>query len=274
METAKESALEKQENAHLGQENARLLSVLEKKDSQIEELTNELLYLCRVLFGRSSERCIKEDPNQLKLDFGGEDTLAEEARVQLEEARETITYQRRQRRENPLQPVRQPLPSHLERKEEIIESNPLPEGSKCIGEEVTEVLEYTPGILYVRRIVRRKYALPGEEGVATGELPSLPLPESQAGSSLLSHLSVSKYQDHLPFYRQIELFKRQDVKLSPSTVNGWFAASTDLLEPLYETLKKETLSSDYIQTDETTIPVMDRNHPGATGKGYRWIIRA
>jgi hypothetical protein len=85
---------------------------------------------------------------------------------------------------------------------------------------------------------------------------------------------VSKYQDHLPFYRQIEMFKRQGVKLSPATVNGWFAASTDLLEPLYETLKKEVMSSDYIQIDETRIPVMDRDHPGATKKSYHWIIRA
>jgi len=139
---------------------------------------------------------------------------------------------------------------------------------------VTEILEYTPGTLYVRKIVRRKYALPQEAGIVIGELPSLPLPKSNAGSSLLSHLLVSKYQDHLPFYRQIEMFRRQGVSMAASTVNGWFQASVTLLEPLYETLKKEVLSSDYIQIDETTIPVMDRDHPGATRKGYHWIIRA
>jgi transposase len=274
METVKELVLKdkkiarlEQENSHLEQENSHLLSVNEK-------LKNELLYLRRVLFGRSSERYVKEDPNQLKLDFEGEERLAEEVPSQEEAAKETITYQRRQGKANSGKPVRQPLPAHLERKEEIIEPDPIPEGSKCIGEEVTEVLEYTPGSLYVRRIVRRKYALSKEEGVIIGELPTLALPKSQAGASLLSHLLVSKYQDHLPFYRQIEIFKRQGVKLSPATVNGWFAASIDLLEPLYETLKKEVLSSDYIQIDETTIPVMDRDHPGATQKGYHWIIRA
>jgi len=85
---------------------------------------------------------------------------------------------------------------------------------------------------------------------------------------------VSKYQDHLPFYRQIEIFKRQGVSLAPSTLNGWFACAIDLLEPLYETLKKEVMSADYIQVDETTIPVMDRDHPGGTRKGYHWIIRS
>jgi transposase len=139
-----------------------------------------------------------------------------------------------------------------------------------MGEEVSEILEYTPGKFYVRR----KYALAEEAGVVIGELPSLPLPKSQAGASLLSHLLVSKYQDHLPFYRQIEIFKRMGVTLSPATVNGWFSASIDLLEPLYDVLKKTVMSSDYIQVDETTIPVMDRDHPGATRKGYHWIIRA
>jgi hypothetical protein len=68
--------------------------------------------------------------------------------------------------------------------------------------------------------------------------------------------------------------KRMGVTLSPATVNGWFSASIDLLEPLYDVLKKAVMSSDYIQVDETTIPVMDRDHPGATRKGYHWIIRS
>lgn len=249
-------------------------ALIEKKDALIEKLKNELLMLRRKLFGHSSERFIKEDPNQLKLDFNGLETLPEEEQALLEKAKETITYERKKKKENPQRPVRQPLPSELERREEIIEPNPIPEGSKCIGEEVTEILEYTPGSLYVRRIVRRKYALAQQEGVVIGELPSLPLPKSNAGASLLAHILVSKYQDHLPFYRQIEIFRRQGICLAPATVNGWFCSAVDLLEPLYEALKKEILSSDYIQIDETTIPVMDKDHPGATKKGYHWIIRA
>ena len=262
-------------------EIAQLLSIVEGQDTliekqaaQIKNLLNELLILRRKLFGHKSERYISEDPNQLKLDFGGVEVLPQEEQARLEAIKETITYQRKRRKENPAHPVRQPLPAELERKEEVIEPDPIPEGSKCIGEEVTEILEYTPGICYVRRIVRKKYALAEEAGVVIGELPSLPLPESNAGASLLSHLLVSKYQDHLPFYRQIEIFKRQGISLAQATVSGWFSASIDLLEPLYETLRKEVLSSDYIRTDETPIPVMDKDHPGATKKGYHWIIRA
>jgi len=292
METAGKTLTEKQEKVRLKKSNeplkslheisgsdfekeiTQLLSLLEKKDTQIEKLKNELLILRRKLYGHSSERYIKEDPDQLKLDFGGEETLPEEVQAVLETAKETITYERKKKKENPERPVRQALPAELERREEVIEPKPIPEGSKCIGEEVTEVLEYIPGSFYVRRIVRKKYALPQEAGVVIGELPSLPLPKSNAGASLLAHLLVSKYQDHLPFYRQIEIFRRQGLSLAPATVNGWFFSAVNLLEPLYEVLKKEVLSSDYIQIDETTIPVMNKDHPGATKKGYHWIIRS
>jgi len=293
METTEKKTLKKQKNARLRKENEQpkslpeimsepdiekevssLLSLIEQRDTQIEGLKNELFLLRRKLFGHSSERFIKEDPDQLKLDFGGEEILPEEIRAQTEAAEETITYQRKIRKENPAHPVRQPLPSDLERREEIIEPNPIPEGSKCMGEEVTEILEYIPGTFYVRRIVRRKYALAQEAGVVIGELPSLPLPKSNAGASLLAHLLVSKYQDHLPFYRQIEMFRRGGISLAAGTVYGWFSSAVDLLQPLYETLKKEALASDYIQIDETTIPVMDKDHPGSTKKGYHWIVRA
>jgi transposase len=88
-------------------------------------------------------------------------------------------------------------------REEIIEPVPLPEGSECIGEELTEVPEYTLRTLYVRR----KYALAENRDVVTIELPSLALPESQADASSLSHLPTSKYRGHIPFYRQTELFE-------------------------------------------------------------------
>jgi len=262
-------------------EIASLLSLLEQKNTQIEQnevliekLKTELLCLRRRLFGHSSERYVKEDPDQLKLDFGGEEILPEELQARSEAEKETITYQRKIKTENPAHPVRQTLPAELERREEIIEPNPIPEGSKCMGEEVTETLEYSPGTLYVRKIIRRKYALPQGAGAVIGELPSLPLPKSNAGASLLAHLLVSKYMDHLPFYRQIEMFRREGLSLAPATVNGWFSASVDLLTPLYDCLKKEVLSSNYIQMDETAIPVMDKDRPGATRKGYHWIVRA
>jgi hypothetical protein len=80
--------------------------------------------------------------------------------------------------------------------------------------------------------------------------------------------------DHLPFYRQIEIFKRNNIHLAPSTINGWFSASVDLLELLYQELRRQVMETDYIQIDETSIPVVDKDKPGATKKGYHWIVRA
>jgi transposase len=247
--------------------------IIQEKETKIEKLLNELLYLRRALFGRSSERFIKEDPNQLTLDFQGIEVLPEEQEASAEEV-QTITYQRKKAKEDTQKPVRQPLPEHLERREEIIEPDPIPEGSKCMGEEVTEILEYTPGTFYVRRIVRKKYALPAQEGIIIAELPSLPLPRSNAGASLLAHLLVSKYVDHLPFYRQIEIFKRSGIHLAASTINGWFSSGVDLLELLYKELRRQVMASHYIQIDETSIPVVDKDKPGATKKGYHWIVRS
>jgi len=239
-------------------------------ESEKEKLVNELIYLRRQLFGRSSERFIPQDSDQLSLAFDGQEVLAEEKEVKPEDI--IITYTRK--KDNNSKPVREGIPAHLRREEVVIEPDVIAEGSVRIGEEVTEKLEYKPGEVYVRRIVRPKYALPKSEGVVIAELPSQVLPRSNAGASLLAQLLVSKYQDHLPFYRQLDIFKRQDVHLAASTVNDWFSDAVDLLRPLYETLKREVLSSDYIQIDESTIPVLDKDKPGATRKGYHWIVKS
>lgn len=252
----------------------RLMVLMAKKDALIEKQNFELLYFRRALFGRSSERYIKTDPNQLALDFQGQETLPEEVATPKVEEVQTITYERKKQKEDTRKPVRQPLPEHLERKEVVIEPDPIPKGSKCIGQEVTELLEYTPGTFYVRRIVRKKYALAQDQGIVIADLPTLPLPKSNAGASLLAHLLVSKYIDHLPFYRQIEIFKRINIHLAASTINGWFSTSVDLLELLYQELRRQVMGSDYIQIDETSIPVVDKDKPGATKKGYHWIVRA
>jgi hypothetical protein len=103
----------------------------------------------------------------------------------------------------------------------------------------------------------------------------MPVPSSNAGPSLLSHLVVSKYIDHLPFYRQAQIFKReQGVHLAESTLNDWFSATCRLLEPLYDVLQRKVQSSRYLQADETPIPVQTQDKPGATHKGYLWVYHS
>src|SRR5690606_26209850 len=142
-------------------------------------------------------------------------------------------------------------------------------------EEITETLKYTPASLVKKRTIRPKYAKPDGEGVVIGKLPSRPLPKAIAEASLLAFIIVSKFIDHLPFYRQIQQFKRDyrwDV--SDSTINEWFVAVCTLLHPLYEKLKAEVLASGYLQVDESPIKVLDQDHDKGIHQGYQWVYHA
>jgi transposase len=179
------------------------------------------------------------------------------------------------------------LPDHLRRETEVIEPEGIDENWGCIGQEVTEILEHKPGEIYVRQIIRPKYVLrkelQAEQGQSVDEpkdnvrikiasLPLLPLPCSNAGASLLAELLLGKYMYHLPFHRQIAMFKQAGVSLPASTVNGWFSASSDLLRALYYRLRELVLATDYIQVDESTVP-LTYNKKGAV-KAYLWVVRS
>ncbi len=88
---------------------------------------------------------------------------------------------------------------------------------------------------------------------------------------MISHLLVSKFVDHLPFFRQVQILRRQNLEIAESTINGWFNAGCDLLAPLYESLKSKILAADYLMADETPLPVLTKDKPGATHKGFHWV---
>jgi transposase len=230
-------------------------------------LKHQLAELKRLIYGAKSERFIAPNPDQATL-FD----LPEETKQQT--PTEEITYTRSKPLSEKKQPLRMELPSHLERREEVIEPENIPADAKKIGEAVTEVLEYEPASAWVRRIVRPKYIVEQtdeETRIEIAPLPTLPIPKGNAGSSMISHLLVSKFVDHIPFYRQVQIFKRQNLEIAESTINGWFNAGCDLLEPLYNALKARMLASDYLMADETPIPVLTKDKPGATHKGYHWV---
>jgi transposase len=235
--------------------------------SQVAYLSHQLAELKRLIFGAKSERFIASHPDQATLFDLPAETLQQMPT-------EEITYTRTKPQPEKKQPLRLELPSHLERRVEVIEPENLPEGAKNIGEAVTEVLEYEPASAYVRRIVRRKYIVEQtdeETRIVIAPLPTLPIPKGNAGASMISHLLVSKFIDHLPFFRQVQMFKRQNLEIAESTINGWFNAGCDLLTPLYTALKTQMLSSDYLMADETPIPVQTKDKPGSTHKGYHWV---
>ncbi len=240
---------------------------------QTIDLQQQLDQLKKMIFGSRHERFIPSDanPSQLSLNMHTE-TVADCSVVQARR----ITYVRNDVavQPKPLQhPGRMKLPESLRREEVIIEPSLDITGCKKMGEEITEVLEYEPGELYVKKYIRNKYAKPNNEGVLIGELPSRPIEKAMAGEGLLAQIVIDKYVDHLPLYRQMQRFERSGVKLSYSTLTDWVSGTCRLIEPLFEALKKEVLQSPYLHADETPIKVMDKDKKGETHRGYYWVYQ-
>lgn len=205
----------------------------------------------------------------------------QESSVEEIETSETITYKRKKPSKHK---GRNKLPSHLPVKEVIIEPDVDTSEMDKIGEQVTETLDYTPASLRIIRTRRIKYVKKNQTDKSDEENqqqifiappPQRPLDKCIAESSLLAHIIVRKFIDHLPFYRQIQGFKRDhNWEPSKSTVNDWFIAVCTLLKPLYTQLEKELLTSRYIQADESPIKVQDKNKSGKTHQGYQWVYHS
>jgi transposase len=244
-----------------------LISQLIDSNFRVEKLEAELAQLKRLIFGNKSERFIPTDSNQLTLGITAEEKQPE---VKVEKVEYTRTKAEKQNNHK----GRMPLPAHLPRVEHVIEPEGNTEGMKKIGEEVTETLEYIPGKLQVNKYVRPKYAKPQGEGVVIGQLPSRLIEKGIAEASLLAFLLTSKYADHLPLHRQIEILKRLGVALPASTVSDWVSYSLKSLTPLYEALVEKVKLSGYLQADETPIKVLDKDKKGTTHRGYYWVYHA
>ena len=258
---------------------AELLDTAKKFESRINYMQFEIDQMKRLLFGAKRERFIPEaDDKQMTLPFDVEAEDEEktgEQEGEQEQEQQTITYTKtKTKREN--HPGRLPLPEHLPVKEIIIEPEEDTTGMKCIGKEVTDQLEMTPARLFIKRYIRPKYIKPQDEESLTfkgviAELPAFPIEKGIAGPGLLGQIMIDKFVDHLPIYRQIERFKREGVKISSSTINGWQESVSNLLWPLYENLKHRVLSQGYLQVDETPIPVLDKSKKKKTHRGYHWV---
>jgi transposase len=230
-------------------------------------LEQELANLKRMLFGSKSERHIGEDPSQLALNLGFDQTPV------AEQQKEEVAYTRN--KPDKKGHARELIPAHLPREEQIILPTEDVTGMERIGQAETEYYKYEPGKLSVVKIVRPKFVDKKSGRILIAPLPTLPVPSSNAGPSLLAHIVVSKYMDHLPLYRQSQIFKReQGIHLAESTLNDWFSATCRLLEPLYDVLQRKVQQSHYLQADETPIPVQTQDKPGATHKGYLWVYHS
>ncbi len=235
------------------------------------QLQHELDQLKRLVFGSRHERFVPAiAQEQLALVLNVDVIESPASSVQ------TIEYTRKEKEtsSNKIHTGRMKLPASLPREQVIIEPTEDVSGWIKIGEEITEELERIPGKLFVRQYVRPKYARPDGAGVVIGELPSRPIEKGIAGPGLLAQIIIDKYTDHLPIYRQVQRFGREGIKLSLSTLTDWVSATCALLEPLYEVLRKEVLSSTYLQADETPIKVLDKDKKGTTHRGFHWVYHA
>ncbi|MDZ4752462.1 MAG: IS66 family transposase [Flavobacteriales bacterium] len=254
-----------EKEAIIAAQNALLEKVTLDTSNRIQQLEHELAQLRKMIFGQKRERFLAEaNANQLSL-FSGDDVVLTEPVVEIQH----IEYDRKTPKKHP---GRTELPEHLPVEIVIIEPEEDTTGMKRIGEEITETLEYTQASLVKKRTIRPKYAKPDGEGVVIGKLPSRPIPKAIAEASLIAYILVSKFIDHLPFYRLIQLFKREyRWEVSDSTINEWFVAVCTLLHPLYEVLQRKVLSNGYLQVDESPIKVLDQDKPGGTHQGYQWV---
>ncbi len=220
---------------------------LKSRDVLIEKLKHQLAGLRRHQFGSRSEAL---DQLELKLE---EQEIACAAESPSPEPSSDDVDQKRQ-------PKRRPLPDHLPRNETV-----LGIGETCtscggrlrqLGEDVTEELEYKPGRFVVNRIVRPRMACTCCEKISQAALPSRPIERGRPGPGLLAHVLVNKYADHLPLYRQSQIFDRDGIDLERSTLADWVGKSTALLEPLADAIGRHVLKGQAIFADDTPVKML------------------
>ena len=249
-----------------------LLEAYEASELRVARLESELAQLKKMIFGSRHERFVPLTQNHPQLSLGIEPeptTTRVVSTQQISYTRANVIVD-----EKPmLHPGRMKLPESLRR--EVITIEPEGDLTACkkMSEEITEVLEYAPGELYVKQYKRIKYVKLDNTGILIGTLPVRPLEKAMAGEGLLAQILIDKYVDHLPLHRQMQRFERAGVKIPYATLSGWVTETCHLITPLYEALKKEVLKSNYLHADETPIRVLDKGKSGETHRGYYWVYQ-
>lgn len=274
-----------QENAELRaqlgtsmEEYSRQIEQIETSKAVIAELRWKLADLQRRLWGESSEkRHLPEDADKLGICFDSPADVSSpvtEQKKALEKSAGREKFYSRFRKEftRKITPhARKPIAPSLPREEIII---PMPEGTSLegavkLGEEVSEQYAVRPARFYVIRIIRPKYRL-ADGRILTAPMPVMAHPRSNASESVLAHIATAKYYDHLPLHRQLDIFEREGIHLSPSTVSNWMMAAAQRLEPVYNELRELVKNSYYVMADETPYPVLESDRSGALHRGYMW----
>ena len=252
-----------------------------RKGWQVEELQ-------RMIYGRRSERYIPEvpaDPAATQLSLGDDFAATVPAEVSTIAVAESATTtsipaptgrtSRKQKR-HVAHRGKKDFPAHLPREDRYHQPSTDVSGYTKTGEVIKERYDYRPGQLIVIRDICPVYKHPETKDILTSPGPVYLLEKGIAGPGLLAHLHVQKYTYHMPYYRQLQQWERQDgVLLAAATVNDWEAVCVDkYLALLYEELKKLILRAGYLQCDETTVRVCNDIAKGKTHQGYFWVLDA
>lgn len=253
---------------------ALLKALVSAQQAEIEHLKFLIAKLRRLQFGRRSEQ-MDETITQLELALEElESGRAEHAGDESAEPDAPDTGGTEAAPETPAKPKRRPLPAHLPR--ETVEHRPAecacPDCGgtlKPLGEDVSEVLEYVPASFRVISHVRPKLACADCDRILQVSAPNRPIAKGVAGPGLLAHVLVAKYGDHLPLYRQSEIYAREGVDLERSTLAGWVGQCSALLRPLVNALNRYVLAGTKVHADDTPVPVLAPKE-GKTKTGRLW----
>ena len=246
-------------------------------EAQFTNLTHQLAQMKKMIFGSRHERFVPTDGNnpslQLTLNLDAE-TIATCKITDVKEVTVTRTKTEVAFNKPKPHPGRMKLPEHLRRETVILMPDCDVTGLKKIGEEITEILDFTPGEFYVKQYIRPKFVRPvsdTNDTVITASLPGRIMEKCMAGEGLLAQITVDKYVDHLPLDRQLKRFQRAGITIPQSTICGWVKLVLMHLVALYELHKQYVLACRYLHVDETTIQVLDEDKKGKTHRGYYWL---
>ena len=252
-------ALVLQQHALVNEKHAELIA----HKNEIESLKLLILKLKRMQFGPSSEKLARHiDQLELRL----EDLETNRAAKPMSSILESMMA--------PLKPARRPLSDKLPRETETIrpKENTCPDcGGKLhgLGEDVSETLEYVPARFKVIRTVRPKLSCTRCDRILQEPAPNRPIDRGLAGPGLLAHVLVAKYADHLPLYRQSEIYERLGVELDRSTLADWVGGASRTLEPLIDAVRRYVLDATKLHGDDIPVPVLAPGN-GKTKTGRLW----
>ena len=258
---------------------------ISQKNAEIKKLSDTLLWLRRKVFGKMSEKNLPLDPDQLLL--FEQEHLTDEERARLDKEVEAAEQQMTKTITVKVKPSRRDLDT-TGLPTEVIDIYPdgtTDENGKLkdeyveIGTDESSRLEHIAAKTYIKKTVIHKVMLksdsnnktPEDRRIICARLPLAPVNRCMAGASVLTDIIIGKFMYHLPFYRQIQQYKESGITISDSTMGGWYEAAVEKLKHLYDILRQHILQSEYIQIDESVLPVIDSEKHKAR-KGYEWCV--